>query len=80
MFARIAVLALVVTLAWAVAARSSSAAGAERAYIVRAGDTLWSIAAERYGGDPRRSIWKIEQRNGLLGHGPLRVGQKLVLP
>jgi nucleoid-associated protein YgaU len=79
MFARILVLVLVVTLAWAVAARATSAAGAERAYTVRSGDTLWSIATERYGGDPRRGIWKIEQRNGLAG-GPLRVGQRLVLP
>lgn len=72
-------LALVVAVAWAVAARGTSAAGAERAYRVRSGDTLWSIAAERYGGDPRRGIWKIQQRNGLAG-GPLRVGQRLVLP
>lgn len=79
MFVRILVLSLVVAVAWAVAARGTNAAGAERTYTVRSGDTLWSIAAGRYGGDPRRGIWKIQQRNGLAG-GPIRVGERLVLP
>lgn len=79
MFARILLLALVVAVAWAAAARGTSAAGAERAYTVKSGDTLWSIASERYGGDPRRGIWKIELRNGLSG-SPIHVGQRLVLP
>jgi nucleoid-associated protein YgaU len=79
MFARVLALALLVAVAWAVVARASSAAGAERAYTVRPGDTLWSIAAQRYGGDPRRGIWRIEQRNGLSA-GTVRAGQTLVLP
>jgi LysM repeat protein len=79
MFARVLVLALLVAVAWAVVARASSAAGAERAYTVRPGDTLWSIAARSYGGDPRRGVWKIEQRNGLSARA-IYTGQTLVLP
>jgi LysM repeat protein len=79
MFARILVVVLVVAVAWAVVARASTAAGPERAYMVRGGDTLWSIAAAHYGGDPRSGVWKIAQRNGLRG-GTIRVGQHLVLP
>jgi LysM repeat protein len=79
MFARILVLAVVVAVAWAVVARASTAAAPERAYVVQPGDTLWSIAAELYGGDPRGGVWKLEQRNGVRA-GALVVGQKLVLP
>jgi LysM repeat protein len=79
MFARVLVLALLVAVAWAVVARASSAAGAERVYMVRSGDTLWSIAARSYGGDPRRGVWKIEQRNGLSAR-TIHTGQTLVLP
>jgi hypothetical protein len=79
MFARLAVIVLALTLAWAVVARAGSAAGQEQSYVVKAGDTLWSIASARYGGDPRAGVWKIQQRNG-LGSGTLRSGQRLVLP
>jgi LysM repeat protein len=79
MFARVLVIVLAAALAWAVIARASSAAGAEETYIVRSGDTLWSIAAVRYGGDPRRGVWLIEQRNGFRGR-TLVAGQPLVLP
>jgi nucleoid-associated protein YgaU len=79
MFARILVLALLAAVTWAVVARASTAAGPERAYIVKPGDTVWSIAAHRYGGDPRGGAWRIEQRNGLSGR-TIRAGQTLVLP
>ena len=79
MFARILVLALVVAGAWAVVARASTAAAPERTYTVRSGDTLWSIASSRYGGDPRGGVWKITQRNGIAG-GSIHAGQRLVLP
>jgi LysM domain len=79
MFVRIAVFVLLLVLVWAVVARAGTAAGGERAYIVKPGDTLWSIAAERYGGDPRGGVWRIQQRNG-LGGGTIRSGQRLVLP
>ena len=79
MFARILVLVLVVAVAWAVVARASTAAGPDRVYTVQAGDTLWSIATSRYGGDPRSGVWKLEQRNGLSGR-PLVAGTRIVLP
>jgi LysM repeat protein len=79
MFARILVVALLITLAWAVVARAGSAAEPERAYVVKPGETLWSIAAERYGGDPRAGVWAIQRRNG-LHEGVIRAGQRLVLP
>ena len=79
MFARILVLVLVVAVAWAVVARASTAAGRDQVYTVKAGDTLWSIASSRDGGDPRGGVWRIEQRNGLTGR-PLVAGARIVLP
>ena len=79
MFARILVLVLLAALVWAVIARASTAAGPERTYVVQPGDTLWSIATDRYGGDPRSGVWKIERRYGLAGR-PLVAGRRIVLP
>jgi nucleoid-associated protein YgaU len=79
MFVRVITVALVVLVAWAVLARASEGAGPERGYVVRPGDTLWTIAAAHYGGDPREAIWEIRQRNGLDG-SLIRPGQQLVLP
>lgn len=79
MFARILLVVLIVAVAWAVVARASPATGPERVYIVRPGDTLWSIAVRRYRGDPRAGVWTIEQRNGLRG-GAIRPGERLMLP
>ena len=53
--------------------------GTEERYVVRTGDTLWSLAAERYGGDPREGVWRIRERNGLQG-GALQAGIILYLP
>jgi nucleoid-associated protein YgaU len=82
MFVRISsylvILALLLALALSLA-RPSQGAGAESQYVVQAGDTLWSIAATRYSGDPREAVWRIEQRNGLAGR-PLQPGTVLVLP
>ncbi|MBD0338931.1 MAG: LysM peptidoglycan-binding domain-containing protein [Thermoleophilia bacterium] len=79
MFVRILTLALVVLVAWAVLARTSEGAGPERSYVVQPGDTLWTIAADNYAGDPRAGIWEIRQRNGLPG-SLIQPGQRLVLP
>ena len=79
MFVRIAIVAVVAVLAWATFARPSESAGPERAYVVQPADTLWSIAAEHYAGDPRAAIWKLQQRNGLEG-STLQPGQRLILP
>ena len=79
MFGRILMLVLVVAVAWAVVARASTAAGPDQVYTVKPGDTIWSIASHRYGGDPRSGVWRIEQRNGLAGR-PLVAGARIVLP
>jgi LysM repeat protein len=79
MFARVAVIVLAAALAWAVLARPSEGAGPERTYVVRPADTLWSIAAQNYAGDPRDAVWRIRERNGLDGT-LLRPGQRLLLP
>jgi LysM repeat protein len=80
MFGKLLVILVVGALAVGIAVRSSSGAGPGRVYVVRPADTLWSIAARAYGGDPRAGVWRIEQRNGVTASTPLRVGQKLVLP
>ena len=52
---------------------------AATAYRVQAGDTLWSIAASSYGGDPREGVWKLRERNRLAGT-TIAPGQLLRLP
>ncbi len=80
MFVRIAfVTFLVMVLAWSVMTRVSEATGTPQPYRVQAGDTLWSIAADRYHGDPRQGVWVIQRENGLSGGG-LTPGQVLMLP
>ena len=79
MFARTLALALVLLVGWIVLARPSSGSGPARVYVVKPHDTLWSIAARSYGGDPREGVWKIQERNGLDGT-TIRVGQRLVVP
>ena len=79
MFGRIAILVVLGVFLWAVLARSSGASGPVQHYTVRAGDTLWSIADARYGGDPRAGVWKIQQRNHLRDSA-IAPGQVLVLP
>ena len=80
MFGRIVLIALVaIFLGWSLLARSSEGAGKAGHYVVRPGDTLWSIAAARYSGDTREGIWKLQQRNHLAGT-TLTPGQRLVVP
>ena len=79
MFARIVVIIalLVVAVAWG--ARRSESAGQEQSYVVRVGDTLWTIAASHYGGDTREGVWRLQDRNHLAGT-LVRPGERLVLP
>jgi nucleoid-associated protein YgaU len=70
---------LALVLAWSVLARVSEGAGSGQPYRVEAGDTLWSIAEERYDGDPREGVWAIQRENG-LGGSALVPGEVLVLP
>ncbi len=79
MFARIAVVVALLTLAVAYSARGSISAGHQQSYVVRSGDTLWSIAVSHYAGDPREAVWKLQDRNRLAGT-LVRPGQRLILP
>jgi nucleoid-associated protein YgaU len=79
MFGRVVILVLLGAFLWAVFARSSGASGPVQRYQVRGGDTLWSIATARYGGDPRAAVWKIEHRNHLRD-AAITPGQVLILP
>jgi nucleoid-associated protein YgaU len=59
---------------------SGSAFVADRRYVVRSGDSLWSIARRRGpGADPRALVDAIWEVNG-LGNAALTPGQHLVIP
>ena len=79
MFARVVVVLAVAVLLWAVFARDSGAGQPVRYHTVAPGDTLWAIALERYAGDPREGVWKLQRRNG-LPDPTIVPGQRLVLP
>ncbi len=79
MFGRIVIVLLVAGFLWAVLARDTGAGPNPGYHTVRQGETLWSIAVARYGGDPRGSVWKLRTRNGLVG-ATIVPGQKLLLP
>lgn len=79
MFARSLALTLVLLVGWVAFARPSSGSSRPGMYVVKPHDTLWSIAARYYGGDPRDGIWKIAQRNHLSG-SVIPVGERLVMP
>jgi nucleoid-associated protein YgaU len=79
MFARVLLILAAALLLASVVVHASNGSGAEHRYVVRPGDTLWTIAEREYGGDPREGVWKITERNGLPGT-LLRPGQRLVLP
>ena len=61
-------------------AAPSSGAGTPEAYVVQQGDTLWSIAAARYDGDPRAGVRAIREANDLAGSNIVWPGQELVVP
>ena len=79
MFGKLLILVCVAALAVGLAARGSSGAGPKRTYVVKPGDTLWTVAQRTYAGDPREGVWKLEQRNH-LSSGTIVPGEKLVVP
>ena len=79
MFVRLAIIATVALVLWAMFARDSGAGGPERHYRVRGGDTLWSIAVASFAGDPREGIWELRERNHLEST-TIQPGQILTLP
>lgn len=80
MFVRLLVILVAAAFAVGAVVRSSSGAGRPAVYVVQPADTLWSIAAKRYGGDPREGVWKVEQANDLAGGATLTPGRTLLLP
>jgi LysM repeat protein len=79
MFVRVLIVAVVALLLWSAAAGRSESAGPQRTYVVQPHDTLWSIAAANYAGDPREGVWKLRERNRIV-NGLILPGQRLVLP
>jgi LysM repeat protein len=79
MFGKLAILTLIIAFVVGLVARPSGSAGKPVSYVVKPTDTLWTIAAKHYAGDPREGIWELQRRNHL--HGTTLVpGQRLVLP
>ena len=79
MFVRLVVIAVIAALAWGASVRPSSGSDVPRTYVVRPYDTLWSIAASHYAGDPREAVWRLRELNRLRTT-TLLPGQRLVLP
>ena len=79
MFGRLVIVLLVAALVWAVLARDTGAGPKPRYHRVQAGETLWSIADEKYGGDPRAAVWNVQRANGLTG-ATIVPGQRLLFP
>ena len=79
MFGRVVIVILVAVLVWAVLARDTGAGPTPQHHTVVAGETLWSIAAARYGGDPRAGVWKLQRAHD-LADPTITPGQRLHVP
>jgi LysM repeat protein len=79
MFGKLLILFCVAALAVGLAAHSSKGAGPKRTYVVRPGDTLWTVAERMYAGDPREGVWQLEQVNHLAST-TISPGEKLLVP
>ena len=79
MFGKLACATMVVAVLVAGVARPSDGGPPTQRYVVEPGDTLWAIAAERYGGDTREAVWRLRERNGAAAV-TLEPGEVLLLP
>jgi LysM repeat protein len=79
MFGKLLIVVCALALVVGLAARGSSGAGPKRTYVVKPGDTLWSVAEQTYSGDPRQGVWELQQRNHLAS-ATIVPGEKLVVP
>ncbi|HEX5173020.1 MAG TPA: LysM peptidoglycan-binding domain-containing protein [Gaiellaceae bacterium] len=79
MFGKFLILLCIAALAVGLAARGSNGAGPRQTYVVKPGDTLWTVAERVYGGDPREGVWKLQQQNHLVS-ATIVPGEKLALP
>ncbi|MCF8566956.1 LysM peptidoglycan-binding domain-containing protein [Alicyclobacillus tolerans] len=77
----VAVLTAAVFAGFHLVANSVYAQGTERFYVVRPGDTVWSIA-KRFSGqtDPRIMVTNIESSNGLDARDDVYPGEQLKIP
>jgi len=78
MFGKLLLVGVAAVVLWGVVARASTGAAGERVYVVKPGDTLWSLAA-RGESDPRAAVWSIERRNH-LDSATIVPGQRLYIP
>ena len=79
MFVKLLIVTALAAAAVGWVARPSESAQPVRHYVVKPGDTLWSIAASRYAGDTRKAVWRIERRTPASAAG-LQPGDVLTLP
>lgn len=79
MFPRLVVAVIIALALWGALAHGSGASQHGRAYVVRPGDTLWSIADHYYGGDTRKGVWELERQNGLGEEATITPGERLRL-
>lgn len=66
--------------AFAKAAGNDAASGAEREYVVKQGDSLWSIAKNELGSEKKVAALKEANADVLKGSDALKVGMKLRIP
>jgi LysM repeat protein len=78
MFPRLVIFVLAAALLVGFFARPSGSAGRERTYVVRPGDTLWSIAQRTYEDDARAGVWRLQRRNDV--GSTIVPGQRLTVP